>query len=98
MANNDRRLVSYTLGRTQSEKLFPPPGTESESVTYHTQRHRTLPPGEVARLPVGHGLLLRGTHWGLLRLTPWSLTEPWATVAIEPPVLGPAEPQRRAQG
>ena len=50
-------------------------------MTYHTQRHRTLPPGEIARLPKGHGLLLRGTHWGLLRLTPWYRTEPWATVA-----------------
>jgi type IV secretion system protein VirD4 len=89
----DRRLVSYTLGRTQSEKLFPPPDTKSESVTYHTQRHRTLPPGEIARLPKGHGLLLRGTHWGLLRLTSWYRTEPWATVAIEPPVLGAAAPE-----
>jgi type IV secretory pathway TraG/TraD family ATPase VirD4 len=91
----DRRLVSYTLGRSQSEKFFPPPGTHSENVTYHTQRHRTLPPGEIARLPKGHGLLLRGTHWGLLRLTPWYRTEPWATVAIEPPVLGAIVPEHR---
>ena len=77
----DRQLVSYTLGRSRTERLFPPPATASESVTYHTQRHRTLPPGEIARLPNGHGLLLRGTHWGLLRLTPWYRTEPWATVA-----------------
>jgi type IV secretion system protein VirD4 len=77
----DRQLVSHTLGRSQSEKLFPGPGTSSESVTYHTQRHRTLPPGEIARLPKGHGLLLRGTHWGLLRLTPWYQSQPWATVA-----------------
>jgi type IV secretion system protein VirD4 len=74
----DRRLVSYTLGRSQAEKLFPPSGTSSESVSYHTQRQRTLPPGEIARLPAGHGLLLRGTHWGLLRMTPWYRTEPWA--------------------
>jgi len=77
----DRQLVSYTVGRNRQDKLFPPPGTSSESVTYHTQRHRTLPPGEIARLPKGHGLLLRGTHWGLLRLTPWYRTQPWATVA-----------------
>ncbi|HEV7529173.1 MAG TPA: type IV secretory system conjugative DNA transfer family protein [Solirubrobacteraceae bacterium] len=73
----DRRLVSYTVGRSQAEKLLPPPGTSSESVTSHTQRHRTLPAGEIARLPVGHGLLLRGTQWGLLRLTPWHRTQPW---------------------
>jgi type IV secretion system protein VirD4 len=77
----DRQLVSYTRGRSQTEQLFPPPGTASESVTYHTQRHRTLPPGEIARLPKGRGLLLRGTHWGLLRLTPWYRTEPWRAVA-----------------
>jgi type IV secretory pathway TraG/TraD family ATPase VirD4 len=77
----DRRLVSYTVGRSQSERLLPPPGTRSESATYHTQRQRTLPPGDVARLPGGHGLLLRGTHWGLLRLSPWYRTEPWVTVA-----------------
>jgi type IV secretion system protein VirD4 len=79
----DRRLVSYTVGRSQAEKLLPPPGTSSESVTYHTQRHRTLPPGEIARLPVGHGLLLRGTHWGLVRLTPWHQTQPWIAATGE---------------
>ena len=79
----DRQLVSHTLGRSRSEEFFPPPDTSSESVTYHTQRHRNLPPGEIARLPPGHGLLLRGTHWGLLRLTPWYRTQPWSTVAAE---------------
>ncbi|MGP0100881.1 MAG: type IV secretory system conjugative DNA transfer family protein [Solirubrobacteraceae bacterium] len=77
----DRQLISYTRGRNQSEKLLPGPGTSSESVTYHTQRHRTLPPGDIAQLPKGHGLLLHGTHWGLLRLTPWHRTSPWVTVA-----------------
>jgi type IV secretory pathway TraG/TraD family ATPase VirD4 len=77
----DRRLVSYTIGRSRSEKLLPPPGTNSESVTYHTQRQRTLPPGEIARLPHEHGLLLRGPNWGLLRLTPWHRTEPWCAIA-----------------
>jgi type IV secretion system protein VirD4 len=77
----DRQLVSHTHGRSQTEKLLPNPGTRSESVTYHTQRHRTLPPGEIAQLPKGHGLLLRGTHWGLLRLTPWYDTQPWPAIA-----------------
>jgi type IV secretory pathway TraG/TraD family ATPase VirD4 len=66
----DRRLVSYTVGRSQSEKLLAPPGTSSESVTYQTQRQRTLPCGEIAQLPSGHALLLRGVRWGLLRLVP----------------------------
>jgi type IV secretion system protein VirD4 len=85
----DRRLVSYTLGRSHTEGFFPPPGTASESVTYHTQRHRTLPPGEIARLPKGHGLLLRGTYWGLLRLTPWYRTEPWSSVAGASTLVSP---------
>jgi type IV secretion system protein VirD4 len=66
----DRGLVSYTVGRGRSEKLLPPPGTSSESVTYQTQRQRTLPCGEIAQLPSGHALLLRGVRWGLLRLVP----------------------------
>jgi type IV secretion system protein VirD4 len=77
----DRRLVSHTLGRTRPEKLLPAPGTSSESVTYQTQRQRTVPPGEIARLPPGQGLLLRGTEWSLLRLTPWYRTQPWVAVA-----------------
>ena len=51
----DRQLVSYTLGRSHTEPLPPPPRTAPESVTYHTQRHRTLPPGEIARPPKGMG-------------------------------------------
>jgi type IV secretion system protein VirD4 len=75
----DRRLVSHTLGRSRPDE-FLAPHTDSESVTYHTQRHRTLTPGEIHRLPPGHGLLLHGAHWGLARLTPWYCTEPWAGV------------------
>ena len=95
----DRRLVSHTIGRSHSERLLPAPGTRSESVTYHTQRQRTLPPGEIARLPDGHGLLLRGTHWGLVKLTPWYRTEPWSSVATaDPPTrrdVPPSLPKRR---
>ena len=83
----DRQLVSYTLGRSRSDQFFRPPDTTSESVTYHTQRHRKLPPGEIARLPHGHGLLLRGTQWGLVKLTPWYRTQPWTAVASQPSAL-----------
>ncbi len=80
----DRQLVSQTISRSEVghrfyEKTTPP--TDSESVTYQTQRQRTLPPGEIAHLPPGRGLLLRGTRWSLLGLTPWHRSEPWVTVA-----------------
>ncbi len=86
----DRRLVSYTAGRSQSERLLPPPGTSSESVTYHTQRQRTLPCGEIAQLPRGHALLLRGVRWGLLRLVPGYRAAPRHSV----PVCRASRPRR----
>jgi type IV secretion system protein VirD4 len=92
----DRRLVSHTIGRSHSEQLFHPPGTSTESVTYHTQRHRTLPPGEIARLPDGHGLLMRGTHWGLVRLAPWYRTSPWSAVAAGSPDQRALPPEKLA--
>jgi type IV secretion system protein VirD4 len=66
----DRQLVSHTLGRSQSGGLFPGPGTRTESVSYQTQRHRTLPPGDVARLPSGRGLVLeaRAGAWCAWRI------------------------------
>lgn len=80
----DRNLISHTLARTETHNNFlehRTPPTQTESVTYQTGRQRTLPPGDIARLPPQHGLLLRGTHWGLLRLTPWHRTRPWVAVA-----------------
>lgn len=76
----DRQLVSYTLGRSRTDG-FPPRAPAQRASPTTPSRHGTLPPGEIARLPAGHGLLLRGTHWGLLRLTPWYRTEPWPAVA-----------------
>ncbi len=76
----DRQLASHTISHSKPDKFFAP-HTDSESVTYQTQRHRALNPGEIARLPPAHGLVLHGTHWGLLRLTPWHRTQPWAVVA-----------------
>ena len=76
----DRQLASHTITHSQPDE-FLATHTDSESVTYHTQRHRTLNPGDIARLAPGHGLLLHGTHWGLLRLTPWHHARPWTAVA-----------------
>jgi type IV secretion system protein VirD4 len=78
----DRRVVSHNVGRSSSEKLWAPgPATHSDGVSYSTVRQRVLSPGEIAQLPEGHGLLLRGTRWELLRLTPWHSSEPWRTLA-----------------
>jgi len=76
----DRRLVSHAVSRSAPNEYFAT-STDSESNTSHTQRHRTLTPGDIARLPPGHGLLLHGAHWGPLRLTPWYRTHPWTAVA-----------------
>jgi type IV secretion system protein VirD4 len=78
----DRTLVSHTITHTHPEKhRHTNPDTHTESVTYHTQRHPTLNPGDIARLPPQHALLLRGTHWGLLKLTPWHRAQPWTVIA-----------------
>jgi type IV secretory pathway TraG/TraD family ATPase VirD4 len=75
----DRELVSASTGTSESDHWLSPQG-RNESVSYQTQRRRTLVPGEIARLPEGHGLLLRGGAWGLIGLTPWYAREPWARI------------------
>jgi type IV secretion system protein VirD4 len=75
----DRHLISHTAGRSQSHALLAP-HTDSEGVSYGTQRQRVLSAGEVHRLPDGHGLVLHGTRWGLVRLQGAHRCEPWAGV------------------
>lgn len=77
----DRRVVSQCLGRNEEDKWLSPDRTYNESVSYQTQRQRVLSEGEIARLPVGQGLLLRGAVWGLIGLTPWFKAEPWRSAA-----------------
>jgi len=76
----DRQLASHTISHSEPDEHFAT-HTDTESITHHTQRHRNLNPGDIARLPPGHGLLLHGTHWGLLRLTPWHRAQPWTAIA-----------------
>jgi type IV secretion system protein VirD4 len=76
----DRELMASSIGMHESDEWLSPKG-HNESVNYQTQRQRTLPPGEIAQLPQGHGLLLRGAAWGLIGLTPWYAYEPWTTIA-----------------
>jgi hypothetical protein len=75
-------MTSLALGRSDPQEWLGAP-THSDSVSYQTQRQRVLTPGEIARLPDGHGLLLRGTDWELIRLTRWYESEPWRTVGAD---------------
>ncbi len=75
----DRSVVSSSLGTSESDEWFSP-HHYNESVSYQTQRQRVLTPGEIAKLPLGQGLLLRGMDWGLIGLTRWFEREPWRTV------------------
>ncbi len=75
----DRDTVSQALGRSEPQEWLSQP-THSDTVSYQTQRQRVLTPGDIARLPDGHGLLLRGAAWELLGLTRWYEREPWRRV------------------
>ena len=86
----DRQVVSSSLGTSESDEWFSPHGY-NESVSYQTQRQRVLSPGEIAKLPPGQGLLLRGADWGLIGLTRWFEREPWRRVGGD---IRPAAPQR----
>lgn len=76
----DRKVVSSTLGTSETDKWLDPHGY-NESVSYQTQTQRVLTPGEIAKLPPGQGLLLRGAEWSLIGLTRWFEREPWRTGA-----------------
>jgi len=76
----DRDTVTHTLGRSDPQEWLGTP-THSDTVGYQTQRQRVLTPGDVAKLPDGHGLLLQGAAWELIELTRWYEREPWRRVA-----------------
>ena len=75
----DRNTASQTLGQAPAQEWLAHP-THSDSVNYHTQRQRVLTPGEIARLPDGHALLLQGNDWNTIQLTPWHQSQPWKTI------------------
>jgi type IV secretory pathway TraG/TraD family ATPase VirD4 len=79
----DRQLVSSTVGVTRSSTGMWSEVTtaKSETVAYSTTRQRTLSPGEIAAIPKGHALLVRGASWGLLRATPYYASAPWNRLA-----------------
>jgi type IV secretory pathway TraG/TraD family ATPase VirD4 len=75
----DRDMTSLSLGRSEPQEWLAEP-THSDTVSYQTQRHRVLTPGEIAKLPAGRGLLLQGADWELIGLTKWYESEPWQRV------------------
>jgi type IV secretion system protein VirD4 len=76
----DRRVVSQSVGHNETDKWLDP-HSYNESVSYQTQRQRVLGAGDIARLPAGQGLLLRGAEWGLVGLPRWFEAEPWKRAA-----------------
>ncbi len=82
----DRETVGQSIGSSEPQEWLSTP-THSDTVSYGTQRQRVLTPGEIAKLPAGHALLLSNAKWALLGLTPWHTTEPWK--AIGPPRIHP---------
>jgi type IV secretion system protein VirD4 len=90
----DRQVVSQTLGKTESDAWWwdRSPDQYSESVTYQTQRQRVVSPGDIAKLPPGQALLLRGADWSLIGVPRWFEREPWRSAGAELPVTGSAAP------
>jgi hypothetical protein len=64
--------------------IAPPTTTRSHSTGYTTVRQRRVPPGEIAAIPKGQGLLITGATRQRLRLTPHHATEPWRTLTQTP--------------
>jgi type IV secretion system protein VirD4 len=76
----DRGLISTSTGTHERDEWLTPPN-RSQGTSYQTHRQRTLTPGDIAKLPDDHALLLRGAEWHLLELTRWYEREPWASIA-----------------
>lgn len=82
----DRCLVSVTDSVASTPGLLGErESSYSDGVTYTTTRQRTLSPGEIAALPAGHGLLVRGADWGLIEMAPWYRTPAFRRAAQAPP-------------
>ncbi len=88
----DRPMVSRNAGTSKSHTGWgaPTTTTDSESLTYQTVRQRRVPPGQIAAIRRGCGLLIRGASSTLIRTTPYYQQAPWSTIAELP-----ARPQSR---
>lgn len=79
----DRPMASHgeTTGTTYDAHHWGAAGTSTgQSTTHSLQRQRVLPPGDIAAIPAGRFLMLRGVDWWLVDLTPYYAAHPWPAV------------------
>jgi type IV secretion system protein VirD4 len=82
----DRPMPTTTTGVSETRTfawMAPPTTTRSHSVGYSTVRQRRVPPGEIAAIPKGNGMLITGPNRQRLRLMPFHACEPWRTLTQE---------------
>ena len=79
----DRQVVSSSTGQSESDEWLSATGS-NQSFNYQTQRQRLVTPADIAQLPEGQALLLRGADHELIRLTRWWEMDPFATIGDHP--------------
>lgn len=79
----DRQVVSSSTGQSESEDFLSAVGN-NQSFNYQTQRQRLVTPADIAQLPEGQALLLRGADHELIRVTRWFEMEPFASIGDHP--------------
>jgi len=79
----DRQIVSSSTGQSQSEDFLSAVGN-NQSFSYQTQRQRLVTAADIAQLPEGQALLLRGAEHELIRLTRWFEMDPFASIGDHP--------------
>lgn len=70
------------------------PFASRTSTTTSTTRQRVLSPGEIAKIPAGHGLYLEGVQWMPLKLQHSYQDEPWRTLTQQPAAALAVPPPR----
>lgn len=78
----DRPMVSHgqTAGESYDHRGLRVGESSGQSITRSLQRQRVLSPGEIADIPAGQFLVLRGVQWQLVQLTPHYRVNPWPSV------------------
>jgi type IV secretory pathway TraG/TraD family ATPase VirD4 len=79
----DRQMVSSSTGQSENDEWLSATGS-NQSFNYQTQRQRLVTPADIAQLPEGQALLLRGADHELIRLTRWFEMDPFASIGDHP--------------